>query len=107
MAAVSAASSGKPPSTDTFEMETESFAAFGGAARPAGLLRVIAPERPAGGASVLGVTRDGATACPFARLVVIESAAAATAVPAPHFGSRRRALPSSRPKLPPHRCCCL
>jgi hypothetical protein len=38
---------------------------------------VIAPDGPAAGANVLGVTRDGAPTCALARLVVIEIAAAA------------------------------
>jgi hypothetical protein len=37
---------------------------------------VIAPGGPAGGANVLGVTREGATACPLAKLGAIESAQA-------------------------------
>ena len=104
-ASVSASSSGKPPSTVTFEMATERFEAFWGGVSPAGLVTVIAPAGPAGGANVLGVTRDGATACPFARPVAIERATAATAIAGPFFGGRRRALPFPRPKLPSCRCC--
>ena len=76
MAAVSAWSSGKPPSTTTFEMATERFEAFAGGVRPAGLVMVIAPGGPAAGANVLGVTREGATTCPLAKLGAIESAQA-------------------------------
>ena len=76
MAAVSAPSSGKPPSTTTFEMATERFEAFAGGARPAGLVMVIAPGGPVGGANVLGVTREGATTCPLAKLGAIASAQA-------------------------------
>jgi hypothetical protein len=76
MAAVSASSSGKPPSTRTFEMATERFEAFAGGVRPAGLVMLIAPGGPLGGASVLGVTREGATTCPLARLGAIASAQA-------------------------------
>jgi hypothetical protein len=41
---------------------------------------VKAPAGPDGGAKVLGVTRDGATACAPARLIVIKSATADNAI---------------------------
>src|SRR5437879_2945911 len=74
MAVVSALSSRKPPSIATLEMATERFAALAGGASPAGLVMVIAPEGPAGGANVLGVTREGATTCALAKLGVNKSA---------------------------------
>ena len=77
-------------------MATERFEAFCGGASPAGLVIVIAPDGPAGGASVLGVTRDGATACPFARPVVIESATAATADCRPPLRKQTPCAPLSK-----------
>ena len=76
MAAVSAASSGKPPSTVTLPMVKKSFEALAGAVRPSGLVTTIAPDGPDGGANVVGVTRDGATTCPLAPLVAVRSAKA-------------------------------
>ena len=55
-------------------MATERFAALGGGVRPAGLVMVIATGGPAAGAKVVGVTREGATACPFAKLGASKSA---------------------------------
>ena len=66
---------------------------------------LIAPDGPDGGARVVGVTRDGATAWALAKPAVIESATAAEAIADHLFGSRRRALSLLRPNLPPRRCC--
>jgi hypothetical protein len=86
-------------------MTIERFEAFCGGVSPAGLVIVMAAGGPADGANVLGVTREGATVCPFARPVAIERATAATAIARPLLGGRRRALPFPRPKLPSRRCC--
>jgi hypothetical protein len=64
---------------------------------------LIAPDGPAGGASVLGVTRDGETACALAKPAVIERVTAAEAI-ADHLESRRRLLTLLRLTLLP-RCC--
>ena len=98
MALVSASSSGKPPSTVTLETATERFEAFCGGVSPAGLVIVIAPDGPVGGAKVLGVTRDGATACPFARPAPIKRATVAEAIADSLFISRRLARSMLGPK---------
>jgi hypothetical protein len=86
-------------------MATERFEAFCGGVSPAGLVTTIAPDAPAGGASVLGVTRDGATAWALAKPTLIEKATAAEAIADHLFESRRRALSLLRLNLLPRRCC--
>ena len=66
---------------------------------------LIAPDGPACGANVLGVTRDGATAWALAKPAVIERQTAAEAIANHLLRSRRRALSLLRPNLLPRRCC--
>ena len=83
----------------------ERFGAFCGGVSPAGLAMLIAPDGPAGGAKVLGVTREGATAWALAKPAVIERQTAAEAIAGHLFRSRRRALSLLRPNLLSRRCC--
>ena len=66
---------------------------------------LIAPDGPACGANVLGVTRDGATAWALAKPAVIERQTAAEAIANHLLRSRRRALCLLRPNLLSRRCC--
>jgi hypothetical protein len=61
-------------------MTTDRFEAFCGGVSPAGLVIVMAPDGPVGGAKVLGVTREGATTWPLAKLAGRLRATAKTVV---------------------------
>ena len=87
-------------------MTTDRREALGGGVRPAGLVNVIGPGGGVAGASVLGVTRDGATTCALAGFAATHSAKE-TDASAPHpRGGRSTNLaahdvpaPNSRLKL--------